>query len=138
MSSRLDLLTSRDRRATEQAGRTLGQALADDRPAWYRIHVQYSRGGTRLHTLYAWTGRFTFCNVPPGVTAQQLMTAHPEIDWWRSHDLDAVTGAVYAVPEPHEDGALPEIDGTFGNRRPPHFLADRFHTAPPMPARRAA
>lgn len=128
---RLDYLTSRDRRAAEHAGRTLGQALATDVPAWYRIHVQYSRGGTRVYTLYAWTARHTWCRIPDGVTAQQLMDAHPGIDWWLSHDVDAVTGAVYAVPEPDEDGALPEVDGTFGDRRAPHLVADRgwFDTA---------
>lgn len=138
MSARIDFLTSRDRRAAEQPRRTLGQALAEDRPAWLRVHVQYSRGGARVYRLHAWTADYRPCD--PGTTAQQLIDAHPEIDWWRSHDVDAVTGAVYAVPEPHEDGAIPELDRTFGDRRPPHLVADRrwFDTAPPMPARRAA
>lgn len=135
---RLTYLTTRDQRAAEQPRRTLGQALAEDRPAWYRVHVQYSRGGARVYRLHAWTADYRPC--ASGTTAQQLIDAHPHIDWWLSHDIDAVTGAVYAVPEPHEDGADPEEDRTFGARRAPALVADhrRFDTAPPMPARRAA
>lgn len=132
---RLTYLATRGQRAAEQPRRTLGHALAADRPAWYRIHVQYSRGGSRVYRLHAWTADYRPCE--PGTTAQQLIAAHPDIDWWRSHDIDAVTGAVYAVPEPDEDGALPELDGTFGNRRPPHLAADRFGSAP-LPIGRAA
>lgn len=137
---RLDFLTTREQRAADRPARTVAQAHAQDRPAWYRIHVQYSRGGARVYTLYAWTDRYTWCDAPDGVTAHTLMAAHPEINWWRSHDIDAATGAVYAVPEPHEDGALPEVDGTFGNRRPPSLRTDRdlLDTVPSMPARRAA
>jgi hypothetical protein len=137
---RLTYLATRNQRAAEQRRRTLGQALAEDRPAWYRIHVQYSRGGARVYQLHAWTAQHKVCRIPDGVTAQTLIDAHPEIDWWRSHDIDAVTGAVYAVPEPHEDGAIPEIDTTFGDHRPPRLAADRdwVGTVPPMPARRAA
>lgn len=126
---RLTYLGSRDRRATEQPGRTLAEALATDVPVWLRIRVQYSRGGTRLHTLHAWTARHTPC--APGTTVQQLHAAHPGIDWLRDHDVDTVTGTVYATPEPHEDGWLPETDGTFGDRRQPHVVADRdwFDTA---------
>lgn len=140
---RLTYLTTRGKRAAEQPGRTLAQAVAADVPAWFRIHVQYSRGGARVYRLEAWTADYRSC--APGTTAQQLMDAHPDIDWWRSHDLDAVTGAVYAVPEPHEDGALPEVDGTFGDRRPPALVADRafadrgwFDIVTTIPARRAA
>lgn len=141
----LNRRTSRDRRPKNGRRRTIAQALAEDRPAWFRIHVLYSREGDPVYTLYAWTAQHTWCDLPDGVTAQLLMDAHPEIDWWRSHDVDAVTGAVYAVPEPDEDGALPEVDGTFGDRRPPHLVADRkwadrgwFDTAAQLPIGRAA
>lgn len=139
MSARLDFLTSRDLRAAEQPRRTLGQALAERVPAWYRIHVQYSRGA-RVYALYAWTDQFKWCDAPAGVTARSLMDAHPEINWWRSHDIDAATGAVYAVPEPDEYGAMPEVDKTFGDRRPPSLRAerDRLTTTTPMPERWAA
>lgn len=137
---RLDFLTSRDRRAAEHAAthRTLGQAHAGDRPAWIRVRIHYSRGGARVYTLQAWTDRFTPCDA--GTTVQQLLDAHPAIDWWIEHDADAVTGAVYAVPEPHEDGFLPDADRTFGEQRPPRLVADRrwFDTVTPMPARWAA
>lgn len=123
---RLTYLATRDQRAAERSGRTLGEALADRTPAWYRIHISYSRGGTRLHTLEAWTADYKPCDPAPGVTAQTLMAAHPDIDWWIGHDVDARTAAVYAIPEPHEDGWLPAEDQTFGDRRPPHYLADRF------------
>lgn len=143
MSDRLDFLTTRDRRAAEKPRRTLGQALAERTPAWFRIRIQYSRGGSAVYRLDAWTADYRSCD--PGTTWQQLRDAHAEIDWWRDHDIDAVTGAVYATPEPHEDGFLPAEDGTFGNRRPPHLLRDRygydrgwFDTVPPMPVGRAA
>jgi hypothetical protein len=137
---RLDFLTTREQRAAEQPARTLGQALAERAPAWYRIHVQYSRGGARVYTLYAWTADYRWCDAAPGVTAQTLMAAHPEINWWRSHDIDPATGAVYAVPEPDEDGALPEVDRSFGERRPPALAADRdwLGTVTSMPQRAAA
>lgn len=143
MSARLDYLTSRDQRATARPVRTLGEALAERRPAWIRVRIHYSRGGSRLYRLDAWTADFKTCD--PGATWQQLREAHPDIDWWRDHDIDAVTGAVYATPEPWEDGFLPEEDRTFGERRAPYLLADRFGydrgwfgTVPPAPVRRAA
>ncbi|HEY3477506.1 MAG TPA: hypothetical protein VGL02_01290 [Streptomyces sp.] len=123
---RLTYLATRDQRTADTPKRTLAEAMATDVPAWYRIHVQYSRGGTRLYRLEAWTADHRPCAPAPGITAQSLMAAHPDIDWWRSHDVDARTGAVYAVPEPDEDGAIPELDRTFGDRRPPHYLCDRY------------
>lgn len=125
--SNLTRLTPRDRRPKTGRRRTIAQALAEDRPAWYRIRVDYSRRENEpSYKLWAWTAQYVLCDVPGHITAEQLMAAHPEIDWWRSHDVDAVTGAVYAVPEPHEDGALPEFDWTFGARRPPALVADRW------------
>ena len=132
---RLTYLTTRDQRAADQPRRTLGQALAERTPAWFRISIQYSRGGSRVYTLQAWTADYRGCDA--GTTWQQLRAAHPDIDWWRDHDIDAVTGRVYATPEPHEDGFLPEKDRTFGPRRAPHYLADRFG-AVPQPIGRAA
>lgn len=123
---RLTYLTTRGQRAAGQPRRTLGQALAERVPAWYRIRIHYSCGGAPLYRLDAWTEDFRDCDPPDGVTAQSLMAAHPDIDWWRCHDIDARTGAVYATPEPHEDGWLPREDGTFGDRRPPALVADRF------------
>lgn len=134
------VMRMRDRRPATGRRRTIAQAIAEDRPAWYRIRVTYSR-----YQLHAWTERHTCCDVPDGITAQLLMNEHPEIDWWRSHDIDVVTGSVYAMPEPEETGFLPEVDRSFGARRPPHLVADRwgadcgrFDTVPPMPARWAA
>ena len=137
---RLDFLTTREQRATEQPRRTLGQALAERVPALYRIRIQYDRAGARRFELEAWTADFKGCEAPAGVTAHSLMAAHPEINWWRSHDIDPATGAVYAVPEPDEDGALPEVDRSFGERRPPALAADRdwLNTVTTMPTRWAA
>jgi len=136
---RLDFLTTREQRATEQPRRTLGQALAERVPALYRIRIQYDRAGARRFELEAWTADFKGCEAPAGVTAHSLMAGHPEINWWREHQIDATIGAVYAMPEPAEDGFLPAEDRTFGERRPPALAADCWPaTVTTMPARWAA
>jgi len=136
---RLTYLTTREQRATEQPYRTLGQALAERVPALYRIRIQYDRAGARRFELEAWTADFKGCDAPAGLTAHTLMAEHPEINWWREHQIDAVTGAVYTMPEPHEDGFLPAEDRTFGERRPPALAADCWPaTVTTMPARWAA
>jgi len=133
---RLDFLTTREQRATEQPRRTLGQALAERTPVLYRIRIQYDRAGGRRFELEAWTADFKGCEAPAGVTAHSLMAAHPEINWWREHQIDATTGAVYAMPEPAEDGFLPAEDRSFGERRPPALAADCWPaTVTTMPAR---